>query len=220
MKNIWKLSVLSLALTATSMILSDSAQAATLFRSILSGDQEVLTNPDGTFTSIDTGSDAIGLAELKLNEAEDALSYTIDVSGLDFSLLSTLDPTTSLDSAASDVVSQIHFHNAPVGANGPIVFSIASLVGTGFDDEDDLSIDIDPDTGDTTITGVWESTDIRPLTPEFVSELEAGNLYFNIHSVGFPGGEIRGQIEKVPEPTAILSLALIGGFGFLRKKRC
>ncbi len=219
MKNIWALPILSLALTSTSMIVSNSAQSATLFRSTITGDQEVITNPDGTFTSIDTGSSAIGFAELELNEAEDALSYTIDVSGLDFSLISTLDPSTSLDGAAPDIVSQIHIHNAPFGANGPIVFSIASLVGTGFDDEDDLSIDIDSATGDATITGVWETTDTRPLTPELVSELEAGNFYFNIHTVGFPPGEIRGQIETVPEPTAILGLAFIGGVGFLSRKR-
>ena len=37
--------------------------------------------------------------------------------------------------------------------------------------------------------------------------LAAGTTYFNIHTMEFPGGEIRGFLTPVPEPT---SLALIG----------
>ena len=32
---------------------------------------------------------------------------------------------------------------------------------------------------------------------EFVAAADAGNLYFNIHTAQFPGGEIRGQIDEV-----------------------
>lgn len=34
---------------------------------------------------------------------------------------------------------------------------------------------------------------------EFVSEAAAGNLYFNIHTAQFPGGEIRGQLDVVSD---------------------
>ena len=40
----------------------------------------------------------------------------------------------------------------------------------------------------------------------------AGNAYFNIHSSVFSGGEIRGFLTKVPEPSA-LGLLLIGLVG-------
>ena len=36
------------------------------------------------------------------------------------------------------------------------------------------------------------------ITPTQVNELEAGQHYFNIHSVNFPDGEIRGQIGSIP----------------------
>ena len=41
----------------------------------------------------------------------------------------------------------------------------------------------------------------------FVNGLDAGKMYFNIHSTTFPGGEIRGFPTFVPEPS---SIALIG----------
>ncbi|HEX5132139.1 MAG TPA: CHRD domain-containing protein [Candidatus Krumholzibacteria bacterium] len=42
--------------------------------------------------------------------------------------------------------------------------------------------------------GEWKSTDATPLTAARVTALKAGQLYVNIHSTGFPGGEIKGQI--------------------------
>jgi hypothetical protein len=43
-------------------------------------------------------------------------------------------------------------------------------------------------------------------------------LYINVHSVGIPGGEIRGQLVLVPEPAA-LCLAVLAGFGVLGLRR-
>jgi hypothetical protein len=38
--------------------------------------------------------------------------------------------------------------------------------------------------------------------------LSGGTAYFNIHTTRFPGGEIRGFLAPVPEPTALMSLGL------------
>lgn len=38
--------------------------------------------------------------------------------------------------------------------------------------------------------------------------LAAGQAYFNIHTTAFPSGEIRGFLQRVPEPSALLLLAL------------
>ena len=48
------------------------------------------------------------------------------------------------------------------------------------------------------------------------TDLIAGLWYVNIHTVMFPGGEIRGQV--VPEP-ATLSILAFGGLAFLRRRR-
>lgn len=61
-----------------------------------------------------------------------------------------------------------HIHNAPPGFNGPIIF----------------------DLGDPTSPIFIPSFDMGP----FITELFAGDLYVNIHTAAFPGGEVRGQI--------------------------
>jgi hypothetical protein len=49
------------------------------------------------------------------------------------------------------------------------------------------------------------------ITSQQVSWLFSGFLYMNVHDSTFPGGEIRGQLLLVPEPS---TLALLGlGFG-------
>lgn len=51
--------------------------------------------------------------------------------------------------------------------------------------------------------------------------LQNGQTYFNIHSNAFPGGEIRGQLQPVPEPATLILLGtgLAGAAIRMRKKR-
>lgn len=65
-------------------------------------------------------------------------------------------------------VDSAHIHNAPPGMNGGIVFPFPDAVSP--------------------ITGVWD------MDAGDLAQLEAGNLYVNVHSAAFPNGEIRGQI--------------------------
>lgn len=46
----------------------------------------------------------------------------------------------------------------------------------------------------------------------------AGNTYVNVHSTNFPGGEIRGQLIKIPAPSSLALLGL-GGLVALRRRR-
>ena len=55
----------------------------------------------------------------------------------------------------------------------------------------------------------------------FIAGLLNGQAYFNIHTTQFPGGEIRGQLQAVPEPATLLLLSsgVVGVVGVLRKRR-
>uniref|UniRef100_UPI00398327CB CHRD domain-containing protein n=1 Tax=Gemmatimonas sp. TaxID=1962908 RepID=UPI00398327CB len=48
-----------------------------------------------------------------------------------------------------------------------------------------------------------------------------GNAYFNIHSSSFLGGEIRGFVTTVPEPSTVILLAsgLVAVGGMARRRR-
>jgi len=44
-----------------------------------------------------------------------------------------------------------------------------------------------------------------------LANLDSGNAYFNVHTNRFPGGEIRGFPQRVPEPGSLLLAALAIG---------
>ncbi|MBE0567332.1 MAG: CHRD domain-containing protein [Krumholzibacteria bacterium] len=61
-----------------------------------------------------------------------------------------------------------HFHTAPAGANGGVAFGLP--LGSP-------------------VNGIWA------MTAGQLADLAAGNIYVNVHTTAFPGGEIRGQME-------------------------
>ena len=46
-----------------------------------------------------------------------------------------------------------------------------------------------------------------------------GTAYFNIHTTLFPGGEIRGFLQPVPEPGSSIVLLGIGVAGLVARRR-
>ena len=65
-----------------------------------------------------------------------------------------------------------HFHSpAPVGANAPVVIPVDNPAS--------------PISGGAT------------LTDRQLADLQAGTMYFNVHTAANPGGEIRGQVVRV-----------------------
>ncbi|MDJ0554272.1 MAG: CHRD domain-containing protein [Microcoleaceae cyanobacterium MO_207.B10] len=162
-----------------------------------------------------TTSPAYGLATFELNEARDALTYQITITGLDFTGLETPNPL--------DDVTDIHIHSGMAEENGSHAFNVfgqanGMLIPQLTDD--DLQITPNPD-GSKTLTGEW-SLDEPQMLPipradgglmvmtqplaDFITQLEQAQpgeqieLYVQAHTVGSPNpGEIRGQISKVAE---------------------
>jgi serralysin len=170
---------------------------STVFRVVLTGDQEV-TNPPGG-----TGSDASGVGTVIFDSEAVAASYSFDIQGFDFGpILGTAPqtPSTNLDD-----VTRTHFHNAAEGINGRIVFGQIDANPALRQDNDDLSLVLNAD-GSLTLSGVWETTD-PPASPPFDFATVLGSatvgsdvpIYFNVHTGGFPGGEIRGQLVPIAD---------------------
>ena len=86
-----------------------------------------------------------------------------------------------------------HIHGfAPAGVNASVIFPLPA--------------------GGSPINAVWNFTEAQQ------ANILAGLTYVNIHTTVFPGGEIRGQIVPVPEPTGLALIAL-GAIPMLRRRR-
>jgi hypothetical protein len=84
-----------------------------------------------------------------------------------------------------------HIHVGAVGQNGPVVINFTVPPGG-----------ISNDFG---LTGTFACSDLVPRAPQGINSCEdfeqallLGNTYVNVHSTNNPGGEIRGQLARVP----------------------
>lgn len=78
-----------------------------------------------------------------------------------------------------DKLTAAHIHLGPPGLNGPVIFNLGSP-----EDWTDLN----------NMEGIARSIRSAEFPPAHLRDLVSGDTYINIHTVEFPGGEIRGQL--------------------------
>ena len=83
-----------------------------------------------------------------------------------------------------------HFHRAAAGVNGPVILSFF------FNSDGSPNNGPTPGTTDLELNKIIGRTLTKTQLDIILADMRAGNLYANIHTPNFPGGEIRGQMIK------------------------
>ena len=161
---------------------------------------------------------SFGTADFVLNTAMTAMTFTATIFNIDFTGSQTTDTFDNLLNA--------HIHAGPLvtpTTNGPVVWG---FFGAPFNDNNPNDVVITPfATGvGGTISGKWDAPEgnATTLTAQLDNILN-NRSYINFHTTQFTGGEIRGNILVVPEPSSFALLAAGGlvllGYRARRKAR-
>ncbi|HEY9237106.1 MAG TPA: CHRD domain-containing protein [Phenylobacterium sp.] len=185
-----RLPLKTLAVAACFAGLAGAAQAATVYKTVLSGANEVPPN----------ASPATGDATIVVDG--DLLTLTVNFSGLTAPATASHIHCCTTPSAgvATQLPSFVGFPNATSGTyNQTFDLTLASTYNPAF---------------------VTAQGDLTTARDALLSGIANGTAYLNIHTSNFPGGEIRGSFSAVPEPQAwALMIVGFGAAGAILRRR-
>jgi hypothetical protein len=123
-------------------------------------------------------SAATGLTTFSLNDSQTSLGYTL----ITYSLQSTV---------------QAHIHIGAQGENGPVAVFLFGPEPTGVTRDGVLAQGTITESDLITVAGVFDGT-----MATLVDLIRAGTAYVNVHTLAYPMGEIRGQVEGLDRGVA------------------
>ena len=188
---------------------TQAVAADVLFTASITHDQEPSPAPL-TLTGGQSRPLSYGFADFVLHDTT-SFTFTATIYNIDVTGSQTVDVNDNLTAA--------HIHNAPAGSNGGVRWGFFGMPDND-NNPDDLTMTPFASGVGGTFSAKWDllegnSTTLTAQLPNILADL----TYINFHTTQFGGGEIRGQITRVPDGGSTIALFGVVLMGLLAVRR-